>query len=71
MKAAWLNHLSPGEYYDKPRWERATMVCFARLNNAIEYWMFEDSKPPEPGVKASRSSMKKPKPKKQNLRRRM
>lgn len=69
MKAAWNYHLTPTDYYKEPRWSRAAMVAFTRLYNAIEFWMFEDSKPVEQGIKASRSTMKK-KPKKQNLRRR-
>jgi len=70
MKAAWNYHLTPGEYYEKPRWERATMVLFTRLYGSIEYWMIEDNKPVQQGVKASKTArtVRKSKHKKANLK---
>ena len=46
------------------------MVEFMRTYNGIEYWMYEDSKPVEQGVRASKTAktVKKKPGRKMNLR---
>jgi hypothetical protein len=44
MRIAKEWNLTPREWYDEPRWSRATMVAASRYERRVEHWMYEDNK---------------------------